>query len=248
MPNRVTGRDALVAHMRNFPETFHVEFVDLVFHETLDPSRVIVEFGSTGTAVPTGKPVRAAVHLRRPHRRRGSAVTVAEIGCGNRHRRTLSGQHVRMSRRPVAPEEDRLGLLVHLGTLLCEATADLFADRDGTAAQGLWQRFVGWARARRPGQMVLALLSVARVGGNSMAALSIRDLDDVVREKLRIRAAQHGKSMESEIRDILTAAVAEDAPGTDLFSALADRFARLGGVELDLPARSTAPRPASLPE
>ncbi|MFG1678121.1 Arc family DNA-binding protein [Micromonospora sp. NPDC049282] len=81
-----------------------------------------------------------------------------------------------------------------------------------------------------------------------MAALSIRDLDDAVREKLRIRAAQHGKSMESEIRDILTAAVAEDAPGTDLFSALTDRFTRLGGVELDLPARSTQPRAASLPE
>lgn len=81
-----------------------------------------------------------------------------------------------------------------------------------------------------------------------MAALSIRDLDDAVREKLRRRAAQHGRSMEAEIRDILTAAVAEDAPATDLFSALTDRFARLGGVELDLPARSTPPRPASLPE
>ena len=81
-----------------------------------------------------------------------------------------------------------------------------------------------------------------------MAALSIRDLDDAVREKLRLRAAQHGRSMEAEIRDILTAAVAEDAPATDLFSALTDRFARLGGVELDLPARSTPPRAASLPE
>ncbi|MDG4814809.1 MULTISPECIES: FitA-like ribbon-helix-helix domain-containing protein [Micromonospora] len=81
-----------------------------------------------------------------------------------------------------------------------------------------------------------------------MAALSIRDLDDAVREKLRIRAAQHGKSMEAEIRDILTAAVAEDTPATDLFSALAERFARLGGVDLELPSRSTSPRAASLPE
>lgn len=81
-----------------------------------------------------------------------------------------------------------------------------------------------------------------------MAALSIRDLDDAVREKLRLRAAQHGRSMEAEIRAILTAAVAENAPATDLFSALTDRFAKLGGVELDLPARSTSPRAASLPE
>jgi len=81
-----------------------------------------------------------------------------------------------------------------------------------------------------------------------MAALSIRDLDDTVREKLRLRAAQHARSMEAEIRDILTAAVTEDAPTTDLFSALTDRFARLGGVDLDLSARSTPPRAASPPE
>jgi uncharacterized protein len=56
VPRRVTGRDALVAHMSNFPETFDVEFVDLVFHQTVDPSLVIAEFRATGTARPTGKP------------------------------------------------------------------------------------------------------------------------------------------------------------------------------------------------
>jgi ketosteroid isomerase-like protein len=56
VPRRVTGRDALFAHMSHFPETFDVEFVDLVFHDTVDPSLVIVEFRSTGTARPTGKP------------------------------------------------------------------------------------------------------------------------------------------------------------------------------------------------
>jgi ketosteroid isomerase-like protein len=56
VPRRVTGRDALFAHMSRFPETFDVEFVDLVFHETVDPSLVIAEFRSTGTARPTGKP------------------------------------------------------------------------------------------------------------------------------------------------------------------------------------------------
>lgn len=44
--------------------------------------------------------------------------------------------------------EDRIALLVYLGTLLCEATADLAADRDNATPQGLAQRFVGWARAR----------------------------------------------------------------------------------------------------
>ncbi|WP_439663821.1 nuclear transport factor 2 family protein [Lentzea sp. HUAS TT2] len=56
VPGRVVGREALVAHMAGFPETFDVEFVDLVFHHTVDPKLAIAEFRSTGTALPTGKP------------------------------------------------------------------------------------------------------------------------------------------------------------------------------------------------
>lgn len=82
-----------------------------------------------------------------------------------------------------------------------------------------------------------------------MAALSIRDLDDSVREKLRLRAARNGRSMEAEIRAILTSAVTTDEPArTELFTALTERFARLGGVDLDLPPRGTPPRAAVLPE
>ena len=81
-----------------------------------------------------------------------------------------------------------------------------------------------------------------------MAAVSIRDLDDSVKDKLRIRAARHGRSMEAEMRAILTAAVAGDAPRAGLFDALVDRLAQFGGVDLDLPARATPPRAAALPE
>ncbi|WP_341718017.1 Arc family DNA-binding protein [Micromonospora sp. FIMYZ51] len=81
-----------------------------------------------------------------------------------------------------------------------------------------------------------------------MAALSIRDLDDSVKDKLRLRAARHGRSMEAEIRAILTTAVAEDAPRADLFSALTERFQQLGGVDLDVPERNTPPRAADLAE
>jgi antitoxin FitA len=82
-----------------------------------------------------------------------------------------------------------------------------------------------------------------------MAALSIRDLDDSVKEKLRLRAARNGRSMEAEIRSILTAAATEEErPRTDLFSALTDRFGQLGGVELDIPARTTPPRAADFGE
>jgi plasmid stability protein len=93
------------------------------------------------------------------------------------------------------------------------------------------------------------LASLAReMKGPRMAAVSIRDLDDSVREKLRIRAAQNGRSMEAEMRAILTAAVTDEDTKAGLFTALVDRFAKLGGVDLDLPPRATPVRAASVSE
>jgi len=79
-----------------------------------------------------------------------------------------------------------------------------------------------------------------------VAAVSIRDLDDGVKERLRVRAAQNGRSMESEIRVILTGAVGFPDQEAGLFEALLDRMAELGGVELDVPARAERPRAADL--
>jgi plasmid stability protein len=81
-----------------------------------------------------------------------------------------------------------------------------------------------------------------------MAAVSIRDLDDSVREKLRIRAARHGRSMEAEMRAILTAAVSDEEPESGLFNALAKRFSQLDGVDLELPSRAVPPRAADFAE
>ena len=68
--------------------------------------------------------------------------------------------------------------------------------------------------------------------------LTIRRLDPVVKNRLRLRAARHGRSMEEEARRILSTAVERRAgPPTNAFGALHRRFAALGGVELDLPAR-----------
>jgi plasmid stability protein len=78
----------------------------------------------------------------------------------------------------------------------------------------------------------------------ALSALSIRNLDDGVKERLRVRAARHGRSMEAEVRAILTDAVAEPGESPDLFHTLMDRFGKLGGVELDLPPRATRPRAA----
>lgn len=77
-----------------------------------------------------------------------------------------------------------------------------------------------------------------------MAALSIRDLDDRVKERLRVRAARHGRSMEAEVRAILTEAVAEPGEAQGLFQAIMARFGELGGAELDLPPRATPVRAA----
>ena len=77
-----------------------------------------------------------------------------------------------------------------------------------------------------------------------MAAISVRDLDDGVRERLRVRAARNGRSMEAEIRAILTAAADESEAPADLFTVLHERFGELGGVELSIPPRSTQARAA----
>ncbi|WP_432505491.1 FitA-like ribbon-helix-helix domain-containing protein [Kineococcus arenarius] len=77
--------------------------------------------------------------------------------------------------------------------------------------------------------------------------MSIRDLDDGVRERLRVRAAQHGRSMEAEIRAILTDAVAPPPRAQGLGRALLSSFSGTGGADLELPSRSETPRAADLP-
>lgn len=79
-----------------------------------------------------------------------------------------------------------------------------------------------------------------------MAALSIRNLDDEIKERLRIRAARHGRSMESEVRTILARAINEPDHPDGLFATLVDRFAAVGGVELGPPPHSTRARSADL--
>lgn len=81
-----------------------------------------------------------------------------------------------------------------------------------------------------------------------VAAVSVRDLDESVRERLRIRAAQHGRSMEAEIRAILTDAVNRPADSVGLAQTLLTRFGDLGGAELEAPSRTEVPRAADLSE
>ena len=70
-----------------------------------------------------------------------------------------------------------------------------------------------------------------------MASITIRSLDDEVKRRLRIRAAEHGRSMEEEVREILRQAVGRETPAYDLAAAIRARVAPLGGVDLDLRQR-----------
>ncbi|MCT0199071.1 plasmid stabilization protein [Synechococcus sp. CS-1325] len=73
-----------------------------------------------------------------------------------------------------------------------------------------------------------------------MASLTIRNLDNATKARLRLQAARHGCSMEEEARTILRQAVAaspEVPAGPGLGSRIQAHFASCGGVELDLPAR-----------
>ena len=82
-----------------------------------------------------------------------------------------------------------------------------------------------------------------------MATLTIRNLDDAVRDRLRQRAAEHGHSMEEEVRQILRQVVkSADTKGTTkgLGSRIHNHFAKLAGVELELPSRSDRPSAPSL--
>lgn len=72
-----------------------------------------------------------------------------------------------------------------------------------------------------------------------MPSMTIRNLDDHVKQQLRMQAARHGRSMEDEARDILrTAVLAPTTTGnTSLVKSIRARIDPLGGVDLELPPR-----------
>jgi plasmid stability protein len=71
----------------------------------------------------------------------------------------------------------------------------------------------------------------------AMASITIRNLDESLKSRLRVQAAIHGRSMEDEARDILRSALNQEAQAPkNLGTAIHALFAPLGGFEMpDIP-------------
>jgi plasmid stability protein len=76
-----------------------------------------------------------------------------------------------------------------------------------------------------------------------MAALTIRNIEEPLKARLRVRAAHHGRSMEEEMRHILRAALTDEPVQTDLAETIRRRFAPSGGIDLPLPDRELTREP-----
>jgi len=78
-----------------------------------------------------------------------------------------------------------------------------------------------------------------------MAQVVVRHLEEVVKARLKRRAARHGRSMEEEVRHILRDAVKTDAhPVAKLGSRIAARFAKVGLTAALPELHDQASRPA----
>jgi antitoxin FitA len=80
-----------------------------------------------------------------------------------------------------------------------------------------------------------------------VATLVIRDLDESVKARLRVQAAEHGRSMEAEARIIIASAVAAARrPARGLGSYIHAQFADIGGADLDVAPRAEPARAADV--
>jgi plasmid stability protein len=76
-----------------------------------------------------------------------------------------------------------------------------------------------------------------------MASITVRNLDDNVKKRLRKQAAENGRSLEAEVREILDRASQQASAtpplnGLDFFKPIRDVVEKYGGVELDIPQRT----------
>ena len=70
-----------------------------------------------------------------------------------------------------------------------------------------------------------------------MTSLTIRNVDDATKQRLRIRAARHGVSLEVQVRRILKEALRPAEAPSGLGKRLRDRFAGRAAEEFVVPKR-----------
>jgi plasmid stability protein len=93
-----------------------------------------------------------------------------------------------------------------------------------------------------------ASIAIKKIGRLAVATLTIRNLDETIKQGLRQLAARHGRSMEEEVRQILRQTVSRPLPAGGLGSRLAKRFAAVGGVDLPPVMRSSGRQPPTFGE
>ena len=72
-----------------------------------------------------------------------------------------------------------------------------------------------------------------------MASMTIRNLDDGLKAKLRLQAARHNRSMEEEARVILRTALSKsEVKAPNLAESLRFRIEAIGGFELEIAPRA----------
>lgn len=81
-----------------------------------------------------------------------------------------------------------------------------------------------------------------------MSTLTVRDVDEDLKARLRVRAARNGRSMEAEVRAILRAVLSESQSRRGLGTSIHELFAEIGGADLPQPPRTDMPRAAEFPE
>jgi antitoxin FitA len=82
-----------------------------------------------------------------------------------------------------------------------------------------------------------------------VASMTIRNIDEKLKARLRVQAAKHGRSMEDEARDILRAALSGGpARPRTLVESIRRRIESIGGIELQIPPREPMREPPNFEE
>jgi plasmid stability protein len=78
--------------------------------------------------------------------------------------------------------------------------------------------------------------------------MTIRNLDEKLKARLRMQAAKHGRSMEEEARDILRSALSTASSRASLVKSIRRRIEPIGGVDLPNIAREPMREPSNFEE